>query len=66
MQEKMKITEENKDNIIDNYATMLIDGMDFHSLWEFARDGIVKNLKDYSIEQLETEIKEFYPEILEN
>lgn len=62
----IKITEENKNSIIDNYATMLIDGMDFHSLWEFARDGIVKNLKDYDLEQLETEIKEIYPEILKD
>lgn len=60
-----KINQDNKTAFIDSYATQLIDNMDFNSLWEFARDGIVKNLENYTIEELENEIKEFYPELLD-
>lgn len=61
----IKVTDKNREQIIDTYASYVIDNMDFQSLWEFARDGIVKNLKEYTTEQLEGEIKEYYPEILE-
>lgn len=60
-----KINTQNKEKIIQDYATYLLDSSDLNTIWEFARDGIVNNLKNYDIESLESEISEFCPHILE-
>ena len=59
------------DNIIDrdklqnDYIESIIDGMDHKSMYQFVYDTIEQNLETYSVEELITEVEDYYPELLE-
>ena len=59
------------DNIIDRdalqeaYIESIIDGMDHKTMYQFVYDSLNGNLDDYSVEELITEVKDYYPELLE-
>lgn len=61
----IKITDKNREEIIEQYAGYLLDNMDFDTLWAFAYDCLVdsKNLMDNVA--LESEILDYYPNLLE-
>jgi hypothetical protein len=59
------ITDHNREELISAYANAIVDGVDMDGLIEMAVEGIEKNLKDYTNEQLENEIKECYDYLLE-
>lgn len=56
----------NKAELIDAYAQQVLDSMDMKTLEQYAYDMLVQCFKEYSDEELLTEIEETYPEILEN
>ena len=59
------ITDKNREEILDKYSEYILDGMDFQSLWELAYDSI-RNSKDLmENEALESEILDYYPDLLE-
>lgn len=61
----IKVTDKNRESILDSYSEYLLDGMSFNELWNLAYDAI-RNSKDLmENEALESEILEDYPEILE-
>ena len=59
------------DNIIDRdslqeaYVTSILDGMDWKTMEQFVYDSLNNNLDDYTVEELITEVKDYYPELLE-
>ena len=59
------------DNIIDRdqlqeaYIESIIDGMDWKTMEQFVYDTIDANLDNYTVEELITEVKDYYPELLE-
>ena len=59
------------DNIIDRdslqeaYVTSIVDGMDWKTMEQFVYDSLNNNLDDYTVEELITEVKDYYPELLE-
>ena len=59
------------DNIIDRdqlqeaYIESIIDGMDHKSMYEFVYDSLNGNLDDYTVDELITEVKDYYPELLD-
>jgi len=59
------------DNIIDRdqlqeaYINMIVDGMDWKTMEQFVYDTIDANLDDYTVDELITEVKDYYPELLE-
>lgn len=58
------INDKNRDDIIDKYATYILDSMKFQEIWDLAYESI-RNSKDLmDNEPLENEILETYPEIL--
>jgi uncharacterized UPF0160 family protein len=59
------VTDKNRDDIIKNYASSILDSMDFDTLYAFAYEQLVESKDLMDNEPLENEIKEFYPEILE-
>ena len=65
-----KMTE-TTDNIIDRdelqriYAQSLLDGMDWKTMEQFVYDTLNNNLDDYTVEELITEVEDYYPELLE-
>lgn len=62
----INITDKNREEIIDNYTEYLLDNMDFQSLWELAYDAIHNSKELMENEALESEILDYYPQILED
>ena len=66
----MTMTQTN-DNIIDRdqlqeaYIESIIDGMDHKTLWQFVYDTLNDNLDKYTVDELIEEVKDYYPEMLE-
>ena len=46
----------------ENYANLIVDGMDIDTLAQFAYDSIMDNLKDYEEKDIEAEITDLYGE----
>ena len=61
-----------KDNIIDRdelqdqYIKELIDSMDFKTMETFVYDTIDNNLDRYSLDELIDEVKDSFPELLDD
>ena len=59
------------DNIIDRdqlqeaYNESIIDGMDHKTMYQFVYDSLSGNLDDYTVEELITEVEDYYPELLQ-
>ena len=60
------------DNIIDRdelqnaYIERIIDGMDHKDLWQFVYDTLEHNFESYSVQELITEVEDYYPDLLED
>jgi len=57
---KMTLTNEQLSTLIDNYANLVIDGMDMDTLVQFAYDSLVVEFNKYSEKELISEIEELY------
>ena len=55
----------NRDSLQEAYIESIIDGMDHKSMYQFVYDALDGNLDDYTTEELVTEVKDYYPELLE-
>ena len=62
----MKLTPEERDKLQNDYVHQVVDDMDIKTLCAFVYDSISCSLDDYSTEELITEVKEYYPHLLEN
>ena len=56
----------NRDQLQEAYIESIIDGMDHKSMYQFVYDSMNDNLNDYTTEELVTEVKDYYPELLED
>ena len=61
----MTITPENRSVIIDDYVDAILDTMDSELVLELAATYLSKCKAEYTDEQLENEILEYYPHILD-
>ena len=59
------IKKMNHQELMETYIEEIIDGMDHKSMYQFVYDTIEQNLETYSDEELVTEVKDYYPELLE-
>ena len=59
------IKKMNRDQLQNDYIESIIDGMDHKDLWQFVYDTMEQNLESYSDEELVTEVKDYYPHLLE-
>jgi DNA-binding IscR family transcriptional regulator len=61
-----------QDNIIDrdelqaNYINHILDGMDIKDMMRILYDQFDENLDKYTVTELIEEVKEYYPELLED
>ena len=55
----------NRDSLIQEYAQLIVEGMDMDTLVSFAYDTLVSNLESYTDTDLINEVKEYNPELLE-
>lgn len=60
------MTPEQRDQLQDDFINQIVDDMDLKTLCAFACDCLAQEYDLYSIEELRTEVKEYYPELLEN
>ena len=55
----------NRSELQEAYIESIIDGMDHKSMYQYVYDTLDGNLDDYTTEELVTEVKDYYPELLE-
>jgi hypothetical protein len=55
----------NRAQLIEDYASLIVEGMDMDTLVSFAYDTLVGNLDSYSDRDLISEVTEHNPELLE-
>ena len=60
------VTNENRLDITSVYCHRLLDDMDFDTLYSFAYDMLRDNKEGLTNEQLQNQIIDYYPDILEN
>ena len=65
MVQRIKITNENRDQIIHNHAQGVVNEMDYGTLMVVARESIEDNLKTLTNKKLQKIIAEYNPQILE-
>ena len=56
----------NRDDLISNYAERVVEGMDMEALCMYAIDKMRDDLHKYTDEELEAEVHEYYPDLLED
>ena len=60
------VTDKNREDIIRVYASNILNNMDFDTLYSFAYEQLVESKSLMDNEPLENEIKDYYPDILED
>ena len=55
-----------RDELQDAYIERIIDGMDHKSLWQYVYDSLEQNFERYSVQELISEVEEYYPDLLED
>jgi hypothetical protein len=67
MQKKRIIVDDkNRFYITNIYCHRLLDDMDFDTLYNFAYQMLVDNKEGLTNKMLEDQIKDYYPDLLEN
>ena len=67
----MTVTNTMQDNVVDRdalqeaYIEQIIDGMDHKSMYQYVYDNLTDHLDKYSVDELITEVEDYYPELLE-
>lgn len=52
-------------SILQDYAELVVDGMDMDTLVMFAMDTIMERMHQFSDNEIVEEVNEYYPELLE-
>ena len=55
-----------RDQLQDRYINEIIDGMDHKSMYQYVYDNLADHLDKYSVDELITEVEDYYPDLLEN
>ena len=55
----------NRDSLQEAYINMIVDGMDWKTMEQFVYDTIDANLDNYTVQELITEVEDYYPELLQ-
>ena len=64
--ETIKVDDNNRVDITSIYCHRLLDDMDFDTLYSFAYSMLKDNKEGLTNEMLENQIKDYYPDLLEN
>ena len=54
-----------RETLMESYIDEIINGMDDKSMYHYVHDNLYDHLNRYSEEELKTEIKDYYPHLLE-
>ena len=58
-------TNMNRQELQEQLIVKTIDGMDINTMWQVLYDFMDQSYDKYTNEELTTEVKEYYPELLE-
>jgi hypothetical protein len=61
----MTLTPEQRQNLLEAYVTNVVDSLDWDDLVAFAYETILERLEEISDESLIEDVKEWYPNLLE-
>ena len=63
---KFPMTENivNRDELQEAYIESIIDGMDHKTMYQYIYDNLTDHLDKYSVDELITEVEDYYPELL--
>ena len=56
----------NRSELQQQLVNSVIDGMDFKTMWSVLYDYMDESYDKYSDEELITEVKEYYPELMDD
>lgn len=56
------MTSDQLDKAKENYANLIVDGMDMDDLWTFAVEGIIHNMEMWDEQDLKEEVLDLYDE----
>ena len=54
-----------RDQLQNDYIESIIDGMDHKTMYQYVYDNLSDHLDKYSVDELITEVEDYYPELLE-
>ena len=54
-----------RDSLQEAYVKSILDGMDWKTMEQFVYDSLNNNFDDYTVDELITEVEDYYPELLE-
>ena len=54
----------NRDELQEAYIESIIDGMDHKTMYQYIYDNLTDHLDKYSVDELITEVEDYYPELL--
>ena len=54
-----------RDSLQEAYVTSIVDGMDWKTMEQFVYDSLNDSLDKYTVDELITEVEDYYPELLE-
>ena len=65
---KILMTENivDRDDLQENMINRIIDGMDMDGLCQLAYDYLNENYDKYTIDELITEVEEYYPDLMDD
>jgi hypothetical protein len=61
----IKVTDKNRDIIMDSYVSRVLDDLDYDSLYSFAYDMLKDGKSGLTNDQLTNQIVDYYPDLLE-
>jgi hypothetical protein len=61
----MTLTPEQRQNLLEAYVTNVVDSLDWDDLVAFAYETILERLEEISDESLIEDVKEWFPNLLE-
>lgn len=60
MTTEVKLNTKQLDKLKENYANLIVDGMDMDTLITFAVESIEQNIKDWDEDDVKSEILDYY------
>ena len=59
------LTDMNRSELQQQLVNEMIDGMDYKTMWQILDSYMMESYDKYTDEELMEEVKEYYPELLE-
>ena len=53
-----------RDELQEAYVQSILDGMDWKTMEQYVYDSLNDNFEKYTVDELITEVKDYYPELL--